>query len=83
MEVDFDWVAGHIPSRIPTIITCSPSRETGFIEAAVDELKKNFIRCTPRMSPGPGVMHTKVFLVRLLVMHGRSLVKLGLIDFPS
>ncbi|KAF9518779.1 hypothetical protein BS47DRAFT_1337912 [Hydnum rufescens UP504] len=82
MEVDFDWVANHIPSRIPTIIACSPPRKTEFVEAAVNELKKNFIRCTPRMAPGPGVMHTKVFL--LFYKSGRLRVAVNtanLLDF--
>jgi hypothetical protein len=72
MEVDFDWVATVVPMHTPTLIGHSPARNTEFKEASTRRITRGWLSCTPRMSAGPGVMHTKVFVVRILLLSMKS-----------
>lgn len=63
MDIDFDWVSTAYPRAKPLVIISSPPRNTEYMAAAVNRLTTNWANPTPRMRPGPGVMHTKVFVV--------------------
>jgi hypothetical protein len=67
MDIDFDWVSTVLPRSTPAVIISSPARNTEFKAAAVNRLTRQWVNPTPKMLPGPGVMHTKVCLVRFLV----------------
>ena len=64
MDIDFDWVATCLPVSVPNILVSSPPRSNQYTQAAVKRLDTtSWFHCTPRMPPGPGVMHSKLCLV--------------------
>lgn len=63
MDVDFDWVAKSLSLQTPAVIISSAPRVNEYKAAAVKRLTPEWVNPTPKMAPGPGVMHTKLCLV--------------------
>ncbi|KAF8305772.1 phospholipase D/nuclease [Clavulina sp. PMI_390] len=62
MDVDFDWVSTAYPRSKPLVIVSSPARNMEFTAATVNRLTTQWANPTPKMLPGSGVMHSKVFV---------------------